>query len=193
LTAFRSTPQSEAPEEPTPEVLVARVEPTYVAVMDTTLRDGEQTPDVAYTPAEKLQLARLLLEEVGVDRIEIASTRVSEGERKAARLIARWARREGRLKAVEILGYCDGKASVDWITGTGGAVMNLLVKGSELHCVKQLGMQPAEHRAGVAQTLRYARRRRLSVNVYLEDWSNGVRCERLRDGGAAARRRRIYR
>jgi D-citramalate synthase len=152
----------------------ARVKSEYVAVMDTTLRDGEQTPDVAYTPAEKLQLATLLLQEVGVDRIEIASTRVSEGERKAARLIARWARREGRLKAVEILGYCDGKASVDWITGTGGAVMNLLVKGSELHCIKQLGMQPAEHRAGVAQTLRYARRRKLSVNVYLEDWSNGV-------------------
>ena len=41
-----------------------------IQVMDTTLRDGEQTPDVAYTPAEKLQLARLLLAEVKVDRIE---------------------------------------------------------------------------------------------------------------------------
>ena len=63
--------------------------------MDTTLRDGEQTPDVAYTPAEKLQLAKLLLLEVGVDRIEIASTRVSEGERFAGRafvhkLVARY-------------------------------------------------------------------------------------------------------
>jgi len=153
---------------------VTRVKPTYVAVMDTTLRDGEQTPDVAYTPAEKLQLATLLLKEVGVDRIEIASTRVSEGERKAARLIARWARGAGCLERVEILGYCDGKASVDWITGTGGKVMNLLVKGSELHCRSQLGMEPAEHRAAVAQTLRYARRRKLDVNVYLEDWSNGV-------------------
>ena len=117
---------------------MARAKPTHVAVMDTTLRDGEQTPDVAYTPAEKLQLARLLLEEVGVDRIEIASTRVSEGERKAARLIARWARGAGYLKRVEILGYCDGKASVDWIAGTGGRVMNLLTKGSELHCRSQL-------------------------------------------------------
>ncbi len=40
-----------------------------IAVMDTTLRDGEQTPDVSYVPAEKLQLARLLLTEVRVDRI----------------------------------------------------------------------------------------------------------------------------
>ncbi len=157
---------------------MARARPTNVAVMDTTLRDGEQTPDVAYTPVEKLQLARLLLDEVGVDRIEIASTRVSEGERKAARLIARWARSAGYLKCVEILGYCDGKTSVDWITGTGGCVMNLLVKGSELHCRSQLRMPPAEHRAAVAQTLRYARRRKLSVNVYLEDWSNGVRDSR---------------
>ena len=57
--------------------------PNHIAVMDTTLRDGEQTPDVAYFPEEKLQLARLLLTEVGLDRIEIASTRVSAGEREA--------------------------------------------------------------------------------------------------------------
>ncbi len=69
-----------------------RTESQRISVMDTTLRDGEQTPDVAYTPAEKLQLARLLLVEVGVDRIEIASTRVSHGEREAARLVSDWAR-----------------------------------------------------------------------------------------------------
>jgi D-citramalate synthase len=156
-------------------VTVARGRPGYVEVMDTTLRDGEQTPEVAYTPAEKLQLARFLLEEVRVDRIEIASTRVSEGEREAARLIARWARGARCLSRVEILGYCDGKASVDWIAGTGGRVLNLLVKGSELHCRSQLRLTPAEHRAAVAETLGFARRRRLLANVYLEDWSNGVR------------------
>ena len=53
--------------------------------MDTTLRDGEQTPDVSYAPAEKLQLARIFLGDLKVDRIEIASTRVSEGEREAAK------------------------------------------------------------------------------------------------------------
>ena len=88
-----------------------------VAVMDTTLRDGEQTPDVSYTPAEKLQLARLLLMDVEVDRIEIASTRVSEGERAAAKAITAWARKARVIKRVEMLGYCDGKASVDWLDG----------------------------------------------------------------------------
>lgn len=150
-------------------------DPQRIQLMDTTLRDGEQTPDVAYTPAEKQQLARLLLLDVGVDRIEIASTRVSEGERQAARLVTDWARRQRMLSRIEILGYADGRASVDWVVATGGKVMNLLTKGSELHCRTQLGMTPERHRDAVAQTVRQAQRRRLKVNAYLEDWSNGVR------------------
>jgi D-citramalate synthase len=143
--------------------------------MDTTLRDGEQTPDVSYTPAEKLQLARLLLAEVKVDRIEIASTRVSQGEREAARRVAGWARKHRMLSRVEMLGYCDGRTSVDWIAATGGKVMNLLVKGSELHCRQQLDLSPEQHRKAVLQTIRIAKRRRIKLNPYLEDWSNGVR------------------
>ena len=147
----------------------------HIAVMDTTLRDGEQTPDVSYTPAEKLQLARMLLLDAEVDRIEIASTRVSEGEREAARAITAWARKNRVIGRVEILGFCDGKASVDWIAEVGGKVLNLLAKGSEKHCRGQLGLTPEEHRNRVEQTVRYARRRRMTVNVYLEDWSSGVR------------------
>ncbi|MFP6638678.1 MAG: 2-isopropylmalate synthase, partial [Myxococcota bacterium] len=89
--------------------------PDRIAIMDTTLRDGEQTPDVSYTPAEKLQLGRMLLLEAEVDRIEIASSRVSEGEGEAARAITRWARKARLTRRIEILGYCDEKASVDWI------------------------------------------------------------------------------
>ncbi|HXV36669.1 MAG TPA: alpha-isopropylmalate synthase regulatory domain-containing protein [Myxococcota bacterium] len=168
-----------------------------MAVMDTTLRDGEQTPDVSYFPSEKLQLARLLLTEVGVDRIEIASTRVSEGEREAARLVVEWARKARLLSRVEMLGYCDGSASVNWVAGTGGRVMNLLTKGSERHCRVQLGISPEEHRSSIAQTFRAAERKRIKLNAYLEDWSNGVRqgfdyvfalVERLRELGA----QRIY-
>jgi (R)-citramalate synthase len=51
-----------------------------IEVMDTTLRDGEQTTGVSFNNAEKLAIAQLLLEEIKVDRIEIASARVSEGE-----------------------------------------------------------------------------------------------------------------
>ncbi len=147
----------------------------HVAIMDTTLRDGEQTPNVAYTPAEKLQLARMLLLDCEVDRIEMASTRVSAGELEAAREITKWARKARLIQRIEMLGYTDGKKSVDWICEAGGKVLNLLTKGSEHHCVQQLGLTPEEHRAKISETIRYARRKRLTVNVYLEDWSRGVR------------------
>jgi D-citramalate synthase len=153
----------------------ANAEARQITIMDTTLRDGEQTPNVAYTPTEKLQLARMLLRDVEVDRIEIASTRVSEGERESAILVTQWARKARLIQRVEMLGYCDGKKSVDWIADAGGKVINLLTKGSERHCRMQLKATPEEHRKQVEETIRYARRKRFVVNVYLEDWSNGVR------------------
>ncbi len=146
-----------------------------ISIMDTTLRDGEQTPDIAYTPPEKLQLARMLLADANVDRIEIASTRVSEGERDAAKRITSWARKNDSLMRVEMLGFCDGKKSVDWLQSAGGKVLNLLTKGSERHCRGQLRVTPEAHQKQIADTIRYAKRHRVKVNVYLEDWSNGVR------------------
>jgi D-citramalate synthase len=143
--------------------------------MDTTLRDGEQTPEISYTPAEKLQLAQMLLEEVGVDRIEVVGTRVSEGEREAARQICAWARKKDLLPRIEMLGYVDGTQSVDWLESTGGKVLNLLTKGSERHCLNQLRMPPEQHRKRIADVLAYARKRKVKVNVYLEDWSQGVK------------------
>ena len=143
--------------------------------MDTTLRDGEQTPNVAYAPSEKAQIARLLLREVNVDRIEIANARISEGEAEAVRRITTWARKARLSPRIEILGYVDGRTSVDWIVENGGTAINLLTKGSRKHCEKQLRMTPERHFKGIAETIRYARKRELIVNVYLEDWSSGVR------------------
>lgn len=147
----------------------------HIAIMDTTLRDGEQTPGIAYTPSEKLHVARMLLSDVGVDRIEIASARVSEGERQAARRVMNWADENGLADRVEMLGFCDIEKSADWILSAGGRVMNLLVKGSEQHCRNQLQITPEQHAEQIAATAAYALGRGLKVNAYLEDWSNGVR------------------
>ena len=59
----------------------------HIEIMDTTLRDGEQTSGVSFSASEKLTIAQLLLTEVNVDRIEIASARVSEGEFNAVKKI----------------------------------------------------------------------------------------------------------
>ena len=143
--------------------------------MDTTLRDGEQTSGVSFSDKEKLSMAKILLEDVKVDRIEIASARVSEGEFNAARQIMNWAKNKGFIDAVEILGFVDGKSSIDWINNAGGKVMNLLCKGSLKHVTGQLRKKPEEHFSDISKSVDYATKLGISVNVYLEDWSNGMR------------------
>lgn len=146
-----------------------------IEIMDTTLRDGEQTCGVSFVPHEKLMIARLLLEELRVDRIEVASARVSEGEFNAVRMICDWAARKNLLSRVEVLGFVDGKTSVDWIYNTRCRVINLLTKGSEKHCTFQLKKTLQEHLADIRQTVAYAIDKGMDVNVYLEDWSNGIK------------------
>lgn len=147
----------------------------YVEIMDCTLRDGEQTSGVSFLPHEKLMIARKLLGEVNVDRIEVASARVSEGEKDAVRMICRYAESVGKLDRVEVLGFVDGHESIDWIADCGGRVINLLAKGSLKHCTQQLKKTPQEHLEGILASLEYAEKKELDVNLYLEDWSSGMR------------------
>lgn len=145
----------------------------HVNLMDTTLRDGEQTQGVSFSPSEKLNLAQALLGRLGVDRIEVASAGVSSGEQSAVKQINKWATENGHLHKVEVLGFVDINRSVDWIVGAGGKVINLLTKGSENHCLKQLRTTPELHIEQIIKTIDYAHKNDISVNVYLEDWSNG--------------------
>ena len=146
-----------------------------VEIMDSTLRDGEQTNGVSFLPHEKLVMARKLLHEVNVDRIEVASARVSDGEKEAVSMICRYAAQIGKLDRVEVLGFVDGGKSVDWIVSCGGKTINLLAKGSLKHCINQLHKTPEEHIADIIKEVEYAHRQGLSVNLYLEDWSNGMK------------------
>jgi D-citramalate synthase len=145
----------------------------YIQVMDTTLRDGEQTQGVSFSPAEKVSVAKALLESLRVDRVEVASACVSAGEQEAVRSINEWAQSKGFDDAVEVLGFADHKRSVDWIVAANGKVINLLTKGSEKHCREQLGKTLEQHVEQVLNTVNYALEQGLKVNVYLEDWSNG--------------------
>ncbi len=147
----------------------------YVEIMDTTLRDGEQTSGVSFSTSEKLAITRLLLLDLHVPRIEIASARVSDGERETVKKVCAWAQRTGNLDAIEVLGFLDNGRSIEWIKDVGGHVINLLAKGSEKHCRLQLKQTPQEHFAAISREVEAAKKAGMEVNIYLEDWSNGMR------------------
>lgn len=168
----------------TPELYNGKVKPLpeqmkkslrHVEIMDTTLRDGEQTSGVSFSALEKLTIAKLLLTEVKVDRIEVASARVSDGEFHAVQKITEWAAANGCLDKVEVLTFLDKEISVDWVLDAGAKVMNLLTKGSLHHLTFQLKKEPEQHFSDVANMLALANRKGLQCNIYLEDWSNGMR------------------
>ena len=146
-----------------------------IEIMDTTLRDGEQTSGVSFSAAEKLTIAKLLLEELHVDRIEIASARVSEGEFQAVKNITDWAKKHGYLDRVEMLTFVDGGQSIDWMKKAGAKVQNLLTKGSLNHLTHQLKKKPEQHFSEIKETIALAQKEGIVTNVYLEDWSNGMR------------------
>ncbi len=151
------------------------METSFVEILDSTLRDGEQTNGVSFLPHEKLMIARMLLHDLNVDRIEAGSARVSDGEKDAIRMICRYAQQIDRLDRVEVLGFVDGHQSIDWIADCGCRVVNLLAKGSLKHCRQQLGKSPDEHIADIRCSVAYAKERGMAVNLYLEDWSNGMK------------------
>ena len=143
--------------------------------MDTTLRDGEQTSGVSFSEGEKLSVAKVLLDDVKVDRIEIASARVSDGEFRGTKKVMKWAAEKGHLDKVEVLGFVDDKISLQWIADTGGKVINLLCKGSYKHVTEQLRKTPQQHIEDIRKVISNAESMGIRVNIYLEDWSNGMR------------------
>ena len=145
-----------------------------IEIMDTTLRDGEQTSGVSFPSAEKLTIAKLLLEELNVDRIEVESARVSEGEFNAVKAITDWANKNGYIDRIEMLTFVDGGRSIDWMNNAGAKVQNLLTKGSLNHLTHQLKKTPEQHFSEIREVVKLAQKSGIKTNVYLEDWSNGM-------------------
>ena len=145
-----------------------------IEIMDTTLRDGEQMKGVSYSPQEKLTIAKILLEDVKVDRIEIASAKVSKGEEQSVAEIIDWAKKSSCVEKIEILGFVDKTESVDWIYNLGGKIMNILSKGSMNHLTNQLRKTKEQHAQDIKETIAYANKKGITCNIYLEDWSQGM-------------------
>jgi (R)-citramalate synthase len=149
-----------------------------IEVLDVTLRDGEQTRGVSFNKEEKLNIAKSLLEKVNVNRVEIASARVSKGELDTVIAIMEYAEKQGFVERVEVLGFVDKFATVDWMREGGVKNLNLLTKGSLHHLTHQLKKTLQEHIKDISETVEYAHKHGIRVNVYLEDWSNGIRYSR---------------
>ena len=146
-----------------------------VEILDTTLRDGEQTSGVSFSASEKLSIVRLLLEELHIPRIEIASARVSDGEFEAVRNVCAWAKRMGHIDKLEVLGFIDNGLSINWVKSVGAKVINLLSKGSEKHCLYQLKKTPQEHfqsRGGIPLWTKVMRKE--ARHTQMRDRASGV-------------------
>ena len=144
-------------------------------MMDTTLRDGEQTSGVSFSISEKQTITQLLLEELRVDRVEIASARVSEGEFASVKAIMDWANFHGYTHRIEVLSFVDQGVSIEWMANAGVKVQNLLTKGSLNHLTHQLKKSPEQHFSEIGAIIEQAHKLGISSNIYLEDWSNGMR------------------
>lgn len=145
-----------------------------INIIDVTLRDGEQTNGVAFSEKDKLHITRLLLEDVRVDYVEVASARISDGELKSVQRIMEWANNTPYARKIEVLCFIDGNKSIDWVLQSGAKAINLLSKGSLRHVTHQLKKEPQQHLEDVIASVAYAKKHNLDVNIYLEDWSNGM-------------------
>ena len=133
--------------------------------LDTTLRDGEQTPGVSLTPDQKLEIATKLAA-VGVDVIEAGSAAASEGERDAIRLIA-----DAGLSA-EICTYVRAlHEDIDYAADYGADSVHLVIPVSDLHIAKKMRKTREQVAAMAYDAVEYAKSRGLIVELSGEDAS----------------------
>ncbi len=134
-------------------------------ILDTTLRDGEQTPGVSLTTESKLLIAKKI-DSLGVDIIEAGSAITSEGERASIKKIAN----EG-LNA-EICSYCRiRQEDIDAALGCDVDSIHLVVPVSDLHIQEKLKKDRDSVREMAVEMTEYARSHGLLVELSGEDAS----------------------
>jgi len=139
--------------------------PYKVFLLDTTLRDGEQTPGVSLTPEDKLKIA-FKLEEIGVDFIEAGFAATSEGEFKALKLIS-----EQGLKA-EIYSFSRCvKSDIDLAADAGVDGITLTMPTSDLHLNYKLNKNKQFVIESIENCIDYAKGRGLIIEFLAEDGS----------------------
>src|SRR6266508_6746372 len=113
-----------------------------IAVFDTTLRDGEQSPGCSMNLTEKVRMARQL-ESLGVDVIEAGFPISSEGDFAAVRAVA------SECRAVTVAALCrtaeqDVARAAEALSGAANPRIHTFVATSDIHLQHKLRKKRAE-------------------------------------------------
>lgn len=137
--------------------------PERVSIFDTTLRDGEQTPGVALTPEEKVEIA-IQLDRLGVDIIEAGFPITSKGELKAVSEICKL----GLSAKICALARCE-KNDIDAAVDTGVDWVHVFLATSDIHLKHKLRMTREQALEKIAEAVEYAKSRGVVVHYSAED------------------------
>jgi 2-isopropylmalate synthase len=140
-----------------------------VAVFDTTLRDGEQSPGCSMTPAEKVRLARHI-ERLGVDVIEAGFPIASPGEAESVEAVAAEVR-SVKVAALARTREDDILAAGKALLGAAQPLIHTFLATSELHLRYKLRITAAEALRQAVEGVRLARTLVPEVEFSAEDAS----------------------
>ena len=137
--------------------------PKKVLIFDTTLRDGEQTPGIAFSVEDKVKIASSL-GDLGVDVIEAGFPITSAGEREAIRKIVAL-----KLNA-RVCGLARStKADIDSVLDCGLDYVHTFIATSDIHLKHKLKMTQEQVLAKAVETVEYAKSHGLTVEMSCED------------------------
>lgn len=136
-----------------------------VLIVDTTLRDGEQTAGVVFARTEKLRIARML-DEIGVDQIEAGIPAMGGDEQEAVKAIAK-AGLSASIMAWNRAVISDVEASIE----CGVDAVAISISTSDIHIFHKLQMTRKEVLEAMTQAVVRASQHGLYISVNAEDAS----------------------